>query len=201
MAFGQYDCPTFASSSGSKHDAPLAMNTQNRRLATPLEVGLHEQGFLRIHTLNTGKQGKEGGGGMYEVVVLHGRHDVQRLELREQLIRRRRVDNEYREPSNRRRRPCEHLKRAVSVLREERERYSLHGVHRDYFGGKKIAARGGVSREYPRERTVSVLMDGHLHAQREQHPLSDVIEALIDKGQGMEVKRLGKKQQYVIYKL
>ncbi len=77
---------------------------------------------------------------MYEVVVLHERHDVRRLELRkacgelrEQLVRRRRVDNEDREPSNGRRCPRKSLQGAVSVLREEREREPLHEARCDHL--------------------------------------------------------------------
>ena len=83
--------------------------------------------------------------------MLHERHDVQRLEvrkergeLREQLVRRRRVDNEDREPSNGSRRASEHLERAVSVLREERERDALHGARRDHLRRHQVSPSGGA---------------------------------------------------------
>ncbi len=83
---------------------------------------------------------------MYEVVVLRERHDVQRLklrkacgELREQLVGRRRVDNEDREPSNGRRCPRKNLQGAVSVLREERERDALHGASHNHLRRHQVS--------------------------------------------------------------
>ncbi len=106
--------------------------------------------------------------GTYEIVVLHESHDVQRLEmqeawgeLREQLVRRWRVDNEDREPSKGRRCPRKYLERAVPALREGRERDALHRTRRDHLRRYQVSptdSTRGVGWHYFAE---SVRVHGH----------------------------------------
>jgi hypothetical protein len=71
---------------------------------------------------------KKGRGETYEVILLHKRNNVQRLEVRqarsklwEELVGCGRVDNKDRQAPDGRRSAREHFESAVAVFREERE--------------------------------------------------------------------------------
>ena len=105
--------------------------------------GGRKQRFLRCLSIQVPPWTREKGrGGAYEVILLHKRDNVQRLEVREarselweELVRCQRVHNEDRQAPDRRRSTCEYFESAVAMLRKERERDALYWPRRDHLQG------------------------------------------------------------------